>query len=195
MPESPASRPVVPGERTDAELAQHVMRGPDAADAEAALCARLAPRVRSYGRRHLRSDDAAAELVQRVLVLTLEKLRAGQVREPERIGSFVLGAARMTVLDMRRRRAREQPLHDVLERAAAPPLEAADPVAHERLARCLDALSDRERDTMIGTYFGEQSSDHLARALGVSSDNIRQIRRRAVARLRQCLGVESEERA
>jgi RNA polymerase sigma-70 factor (ECF subfamily) len=54
---------------------------------------RLAPRVRLYGLRHLRDRHAAADLVQQVLLMTLERLRAGKVREPERIASFVLGTA------------------------------------------------------------------------------------------------------
>lgn len=191
MPEPPAIDPVL-AELTDAELARWVMAGRSRAAAEAELCARFAQRVRSYGRRHLRSDDDAAELVQRVSLLTLEKLRAAEVREPDRIASFVLGAARMTALDMRRRRTREQGSDTAVEDAAAPFVEA-DPVASAHLSRCLDALADRERDTLIGTYFGEQSSEHLAATLGVSPDNVRQIRRRAVARLRQCLDAQREE--
>ena len=82
-------------------------RAPDAA-AEAELYRRLAPRVRLYGLRHLRDRHAAADLVQQVLLMTLERLRAGKLREPERIASFVLGMCRMAVLEMRRgtRRAR-----------------------------------------------------------------------------------------
>jgi RNA polymerase sigma-70 factor (ECF subfamily) len=74
---------------------------PDSA-AEAELYRRLAPRVRLYGLRHLRDPQAAADLVQQVLLITLERLRAGEIREPERIASFVLGTCRMTVLELRR---------------------------------------------------------------------------------------------
>lgn len=193
MADSSAPEPAALAEWTDAALARCVLGGAQgAAAAEAELCARLAPRVRSYGRRHLRSDDLAAELVQRVLVLLLEKLRAGAVREPERVVSFVLGTARMTALEMRRRREREQPVEDLGDVLVAPAASDPAPVAPDQLARCFDALSDRERDTLVGTYFGELSSDHLGQALGVSASNVRQLRRRAVLRLRQCLGLELE---
>lgn len=190
MAEPPASEVAEHVDASDAELAALVARG--ATEAEAELCARFAPRVRSYGRRHLRSDDAASELVQRVLLVVLEKLRAGAVREPERIASFVLGTARVITLETRRRAARERSEEDALESVAAPAAGGCDFVAPGHLARCFDALGDRERDTLIATYYSEQPSEQIARALGVSCDNVRQIRRRAVARLRECLGVGQE---
>ena len=52
-------------------------RVPDSA-AETELYRRLAPRVRLYGLRHLREPHAAADLVQQVLLMTLERLRAGK---------------------------------------------------------------------------------------------------------------------
>ena len=110
------ARPV-PGDTSidaldDGALARRVAGAggkPDAA-AEAALYRRLAPRVRLYALRHLRDRQAAADLVQQVLLMTIERLRAGEVREPERIASFVLGACRMTVLEMRRGSRRREEL-------------------------------------------------------------------------------------
>ena len=66
------------------------------------FCRRFAPRIRLFGLKRLRSEAAAADLVQDVLMLVLQKLRAGAVREPERIASFVLGTARQLVIDTRR---------------------------------------------------------------------------------------------
>ncbi len=81
-----------------------------ARDAEAELCRRLAPRVRLYGLRHLRSEAAAADLTQQVLLLTIESLRGGRLREPEWLVSFVLGTCRMVVRDLRRGAERRQRL-------------------------------------------------------------------------------------
>ena len=44
--------------------------------AESELYRRFAPRVRLYGLRHLRDEDAAGDLVQKVMLVTIEKLRA-----------------------------------------------------------------------------------------------------------------------
>ena len=79
-------------------------------DAEAEICRRLAPRVRLFGLRHLRDAQAAADLAQQVLLMAIEKLRAGDLREPDRLGSFVLGMSRLTVLDLRRNAARRDAL-------------------------------------------------------------------------------------
>ena len=43
-------------------------------------------------------------------MLVLQKLRAGAVREPERIASFVLGTARQMVIDGRRNTGRRERL-------------------------------------------------------------------------------------
>ncbi|HSJ99424.1 MAG TPA: sigma-70 family RNA polymerase sigma factor, partial [Myxococcota bacterium] len=74
----------------EAALARRIAAAAPAidAEAEAGLYRMLAPRVRLYGRRHLRDDAAADDLAQQVLLMAIEKLRAGELREPERIASF-----------------------------------------------------------------------------------------------------------
>ena len=71
-------------EDEDVVLAARIVAagGQDREAAEAELCRRLAPRIRLFGLKHLRDRDAAADLVQQVLLITLEGLRAGKVREP-----------------------------------------------------------------------------------------------------------------
>src|SRR5262245_64299959 len=81
------------------------------ATAEAEFCRRFAPRVRLYGLRHLRDRHAAADLVQQALLMTLERLRAGKLREPERLASFVLGTCRIVVMDQDRKSTRLNSSH------------------------------------------------------------------------------------
>src|SRR5262245_13019974 len=100
---------MAPAEATDGELAMQIMSGAtDARDAEAELYRRLAPRVRLFALRWLRDEHAAGDVVQRVLLLTIERLRAGGVREPEQLASFVLGTCRMTLRDSMRQAARTE---------------------------------------------------------------------------------------
>jgi RNA polymerase sigma-70 factor (ECF subfamily) len=121
----------------DAELARAIAGSAPAVDAaaEGEFCRRFAPRVRLYGLRHLRDRHAAADLVQQVLMMTLERLRAGKLREPE------------------------------------------------RLAACLEALSERERSVVIGSFFEEESISELR----LSAGNVRVIRHRALGKLRACM--------
>jgi RNA polymerase sigma-70 factor (ECF subfamily) len=176
------ARAVAPGGRAMPEL--------DRAAAEAELCRRFAPRIRLYGLRHLRDPHAAADLVQQVLVTTLERLRAGGIREPERIASFVLGTCRMTVLEIKRGAARRQAILEswaVVEEAA----EAAEPrpMDEARLARCLEALAERERTVIVFAFAGDKSAEETGAELGITPGNVRVIRHRALARLRACMEV------
>ncbi|HMA31719.1 MAG TPA: sigma-70 family RNA polymerase sigma factor [Casimicrobiaceae bacterium] len=181
----------------DGALARRIAdagRAPDSA-AEAELYRRLAPRVRLYGLRHLRDRQAAADLVQQVLLMTLERLRAGKIREPEKIASFVLGSCRMTVLEMRRgTRRREVLLETWGDRAEA--FEAPEPLAldPDRLAGCLEALSERERSVVVLTFFADKQADEVGAELAISGGNVRVIRHRALARLRECMGAGAIER-
>ena len=163
---------------------------PDSA-AEAELYRRLAPRVRLYGLRHLRDRQAAADLAQQVLLMTLERLRAGEVREPERIASFVLGASRMTVIEMRRgERRRAELLETYAGKDEA--FEAPEPLALDpgRLAGCLEALSERERSVVVMSFFADQPAEQVGAELGLSGGNVRVIRHRALGRLRKCMDAD-----
>src|SRR5262250_731296 len=87
-------------ELSDAELVRRI--GAGESEAEAELFGRMAPRIRLYGLRHLRDASAADDLTQQVILTALEALRAGRLREPAKLASFILGICRMTVLDGRR---------------------------------------------------------------------------------------------
>ncbi|HUS30901.1 MAG TPA: hypothetical protein VMZ53_20460 [Kofleriaceae bacterium] len=71
--------------------------------AEAVLCRRFAPAVRTFWRRRLHGD-AIDEASQDVLLRFVQALRTGAVTEPERVGGFVLGICR----NLARERARQQ---------------------------------------------------------------------------------------
>lgn len=178
----------------DAELARRIAAAGARIDstAESELYRRLAPRVRLYGLRHLRDPHAARDLMQQVLLMTLERLRAGQLREPERIASFVLGMCRMVVLEIRRgSRRREMLLANYGDTAAS--VEAPEPLALDvdKLATCLQALAERERTVVVLTFFADKAGDEVAQELGLSAGNVRVIRHRALARLRACMDGEA----
>jgi RNA polymerase sigma-70 factor (ECF subfamily) len=174
----------------DATLAQRIAACAPTFDtaAEAELCRRLAPRIRLYGLKHLRSEAAARDLMQDVLVLLLQKLRGGALRDPAQVASFALGTARQHVLDWRRgerRRAR------ILEAFPTDLLPAADAAPEEidatRLQHCLAALPERERSVLVMTFYDERPADQVAAELGLTAGNVRVIRHRGLERLRLCM--------
>jgi RNA polymerase sigma-70 factor (ECF subfamily) len=174
---------------SDADVVRRIGTGHDR-EAEGELFRRMAPRVRLYGLRHLRDGHAADDLTQQVLITTIEALRAGRLREPAKLASFVLGTCRMTVLDLRRgaqRRAR------LLEQFGADLLAPAEPslpeLDHEQLTGCLQALKERERTVVVMTFYDERTGADVAGFLGVSEGNVRVIRHRAIHQLRACMGL------
>jgi len=173
---------------TDADLARAIAAGAETADAaETELYRRFAPRVRLYGLRHLRDEDAARDLVQQVMLLTIEKLRKGAVRDMEMIGSFVLGACRMHAVNLKRRDRRREALLEAFP-PQHPAVAAVAPVLDEQeLEVCLSRLTERERTVVLLTFYGERSSRDIAHTLGLSEGNVRVIRSRAVDRLRACM--------
>jgi RNA polymerase sigma-70 factor (ECF subfamily) len=171
----------------DADLAPRIGAGDREAEAE--LCRRMGPRIRLYGLRHLRSASAADDLVQHVLLKVLEALRTARLRESDKLAHFVLGTCRMTVLELRRSAQRQ---HELLATfggdlvPASSPLPALD---DRQLARCVQALNERERSVVVMTFYAEQTAGETARFLGISEANVRVIRHRALKQLRLCMGA------
>jgi RNA polymerase sigma-70 factor (ECF subfamily) len=178
----------------DGALARRIAAAGNVLDpaAETELYRRLAPRVRLYGLRHLREPHAAADLVQQVLLMTLERLRAGEVREPERIASFVLGACRMTVIEWRRGGRRREGLLETWG-GAEEAYEAPEPIMldADRLAACLQGLSERERSVIVLTFFSDSPAEQVGADLDLAPGNVRVIRHRALGRLRACMDLEA----
>lgn len=179
----------------DADLARRILASAGARAEEAELCRRFAPRLRLYGLRHLGAEDRAEDLAQDVLLIALAKLRSGEVRVPERIGSFILGIARMRTKSAHRSHRRDGQLDDSFDELPHRPGEPRDPIARDRLARCLEALNDRQRAIVVLTYYGEQSTRDIATSLGLSANNVRVTRHRGIGQLRDCLGLELGEAA
>jgi RNA polymerase sigma-70 factor (ECF subfamily) len=178
----------------DGSLARRIIESGEASaeQEEAELCRRYLPRLRLYGLRHLRAEDRADDLAQDVLLIVLGKLRAGDVREPDRIGSFILGVARMRTKSSHRTGGRRAQLDESFDTLPSHSHELPDPIARDHIVRCLDTLNEQQKAVVILTYYGEQSTQSVASSLGLSANNVRVTRHRGIARLRDCLGLEDE---
>lgn len=176
-------------ELTDADLVMQIGLGDDRA-AEAELFRRMGERIRLYGLRHLRDQHAAEDLMQQVLITTLEALRQGRLREPEKLTSFVLGICRMTTLDLRRNAHRKARLLEQFGADLVAPAASSMPhLDQERLTRCVQNLKERERAVVVLTFYDEQTGADVGQFMGVSEANVRVIRHRAILQLRDCMGV------
>ena len=172
-------------EASDADLAVRVAEGDN--DAEAEVCRRLGPRIRLYGLRHLQSASAADDLVQQVLLKMLEALRAGRLREPDKLAQFALGTCRMTVVELRRTARRQERLLAEFGPDLIPDPAPLPRLDEAQLARCVQGLKERERSVVVLTFYDEHSAAETAGFLGISEANVRVIRHRAIRQLRVCM--------
>jgi RNA polymerase sigma-70 factor, ECF subfamily len=182
---------VQPPAQSDEELARRIIDAREP-DAEAHFCRRFAPRIRLFGLKRLRSEAAAADLVQDVLMLVLQKLRSGAVREPERIASFVLGAARQMIIDGKRNTGRRERLVDTFAIDLEPAESAAEAPDAGRLQHCLQALPERERSVIVMTFYEDCPAEMLGAQFGLTTGNVRVIRHRGLKHLRDCLERSGE---
>lgn len=181
-------------DRSDGDLARSVLSSaPDAARAEEELCARLWPRLRLYGRRHLRDEAAALDLAQDAIVIVLAALREGRLKEADRVMSFALGTARRLSIEAHRKRQRrdgivESSREELAGMPAAPPEFTR--VDGARLSACLEQLAARGRAALLLSFYAEIDAAAIARELGTSTGNVRVLRHRALAQMADCLGVD-----
>src|ERR1043165_6688164 len=177
-----------PADHADAELSRRATTGDRAAEAE--LCRRFAPRVRLYGLNHLRDEDRARDLVQAVLVTVITALRAGRVEDCDRIDRFMLGTARNVSMKMRDQDARATPMApDELPQmvAAATTREASIDV--EALMRCIARLEQRAPTVLHLSFYRDKQADEIATVLDTTAGNVRVVRHRAIAQLKNCLAA------
>lgn len=174
----------------DGALARAVAgaHGEDAAAAETELYRRFAPRVRLFGLKHLSDRAGADDLAQQVMLVVITRLRTGEVREPDQIGSFILGTSRMMVAGQKRGERRRAAIFARFE-AHEEAVDSASDLAFDglRLAPCLAALRDRERAILLLTYYADKSAPEIAAAIGMTAGAVRVGRHRALASMRVCI--------
>ena len=142
----------------------------------------LRPARKADGLRHLRDEDAACDLVNKVLLVTIEKLRAGSVCDPDQIASFVLGVSRTIAKDVMRREWRREKLRDAFmtpDMVEAPVRDAMLDI--DRLEICLSRLAERERSVVLLSFYAEKTASDIGKELGMKEGNVRVIRHRAIS--------------
>jgi len=170
-----------------AELVERVRVGDRAAEDEVAG---------SYRRRILlmmlsrtRDRSVAEDLAQETLIAVLGALRAGQVREPERLGAFILGTARNVVNSHFRAQGREPAVVPI-----APSMSLVDPerefeAAQQRAEarRALETLEGEDRRVLHLTLVEGLKPGEIAARLGLTPEVVRTRKSRAIKRLTESM--------
>ncbi len=154
----------------DATLARAAAAGDRAAFA--AIYDRYANRLHDFCIGMLRDREAAADCVQDVFVTAATKLV--QLREPDRLRSWLYAIARSEALARIRARKRELPSEELpdmpTDEAELPTLAARTELA-DLIAEACGGLTDRDRLVYELAYRQSLDGPELAEALGVTHKN------------------------
>lgn len=176
-------------EPDDEILATRIAAGDDR-QAEGELCRRWFPRIRAYGRLHLRDRDASGDLAQEVLVIVIRSLREKRVTETSRLSAYISGVSRNVARDWRKGERRRGALLDRFGPTWSDIAPAPPPIERLRLVDCLRKLGARDRAIVVLTYYAGADGDEIAGELGMSVGNVRVVRHRALKQLLHCVGGE-----
>jgi RNA polymerase sigma-70 factor (ECF subfamily) len=172
-----------------AELVQRIRDGSPRAEEE--LVQRYSRGVWFVIRQLVSELEAAEDVYQESFRLVIEKVRAGEVREPERLSGFISSLARNLVIEQFRRqsrqRAREEP--EAGQPFASPAPSQLDGLLREEqsaLARqVLDGMpSDRDRTVLYRFYIADDDKEEICAELGVTPLHFNQILFRARERFK-----------
>jgi RNA polymerase sigma-70 factor, ECF subfamily len=162
-------------------------------EAEAELVQRFS-RALSFLVRRLARDEAAAEdLYQETFRLVIEKVRDGELREPEKLPGFVSGMARNLFLGSVRRGGRRQKWHGEPEAAETAPDPAPGQLtrllARERAAAVRQVLAelriDRDREVLSRYYIADEAKEDICRDLELSDLHFNRVLFRARQRYKE----------
>jgi RNA polymerase sigma-70 factor, ECF subfamily len=180
-----------PGSEAMVELVHRIVSGDSAAETE--LVRRFSRAVSFLLRRLARDAAAAEDLYQETFRLVIEKVRAGELREPERLPGFVSSMARNLFLGSVRRGGRRQKWQGDPEAAEAAPDPApgqlARLLAKERAALVRQVLgelrNDRDREILSRYYIADQNKEDICRELELSDLHFNRVLFRARQRYRE----------
>jgi RNA polymerase sigma-70 factor, ECF subfamily len=139
--------------------------------------------------RSVNRPDDAQDIRQDVFRIVFEKIRSGEVREPERISGFVWSVASHLIKDHYRRQKRWE--GDSIDDTPLPSKEASplDDVLRRENARLVrqvldDLPSDRDREVLSRFYLKEESKASICLEFGLASLQFDQVLFRARQRYR-----------
>jgi RNA polymerase sigma-70 factor (ECF subfamily) len=186
------------GETTDepaasgaADLVRRIVAGDR--DAERELAQRYERGIRVMLARTTRDRHTRDDLFQETFRLAIEKIRRGDVREPDRLSGFIVALARNLAIDHYRRAAQARLRAGDAAATAELPSGGEGPV--EQLVRDDNARivrqvlsemhSPRDREILFRYYLDEQDKERVCADLGLTSVHFNRVLFRARERFRE----------
>lgn len=143
-------------------------------------------------RRWTRDHAAAEDLYQETFRLALEKIRSGEVRDPDRLAGFLRSLAKNLSIHHYRRSAvqevREEDLETAADLSAPEAGQLGQLLRREKAAlvrRVLEELgSERDRQVLLRFYIAEEDKERIRSDLGLSGPELNMVLFRARRRYR-----------
>ena len=172
-----------PGEQTLAALAARVQAGDRHAENE--LVERILPGVTAIAVVRLRDRDRARDVAQDTAVALIEALRAGRLRDVEKVAAFAHGILVNVIRASRRARAhaldREPLAGEVSDMPVPDPVQEAEERAILRDA--LATLEPVDRRILTSTLIDGATPAQIGVRLGLSAELVRTRKSRAVKKV------------
>jgi len=173
------------------ELVRRIVSGDPAAEAE--LVQRFSRALSFLARRLTRDEAAADDLYQETFRLVIEKVRGGELRQPERLPGFVSSMARNLFIGSARRGTRRQKWHgDSAATETAPdpaPGQLTRLLARERAATVRHVLAelknDRDREILSRYYIAGEDKEDICRDLDLTDLHFNRVLFRARQRYKE----------
>ena len=130
------------------------------------------------------------DLAQDTFQLTLEKIRRGDLREPDKLSGFVCNIARNLAIDYFRRASRHEKMKSELHKDSASPPGPLDQVLAAEKAdivrRILNELRPaRDQEVLFRFYIAEQDKQKICAELGLTSLHFNRVLFRARERYKE----------
>jgi RNA polymerase sigma-70 factor (ECF subfamily) len=174
-----------PAAPASGEIVRRIVDGDRTAEAE--LVARYARGIRLIISRASSDRSAVDDLCQETFRITLEKVRRGDVRDPDRLSGFICSVARNLVVDHFRRAARTAD-SEMPDRPDPAPDPLAQLLARERATSARAVLaelgSERDRQMLLRFYVAGDSKEEICAEYGLSSLHFNRVLFRARERYR-----------
>lgn len=163
--------------------------------AEAALFARHVTWLRVLLLRQTDDPELAADLAQEALRIALERLRAGEIREPDALPAFLRSTAQNLLIEERRRNVRRRTDVDgeaiaklADEAGVGPYLHASGAQLADLVGRLIDEMTvPRDRELLWRHCVLDEEKAEVCRRLALEPAHFDRVLSRARSRLRELL--------
>lgn len=140
----------------------------------------------------VRSQSATEDASQETFRIVIEKLRRGNLRQPERLSGFVCSVARNTAIEHIRRAKRSNSREESGDAERLPdsaPSQLEQILTKERAKvvrqTILELNVERDRDLLFRYYVAEEDKDRICLDLGLTRAQFNNVIYRALARFKE----------